>query len=223
MTGGGSIFLPEFNTRTNDPKVIEGEGFGKERRITHGFELHCSHTNHDGGPIEDVNNHIEINWGSPDQHFHLLFLTDITCPDDPNIIPENGGLGKAVGPDTLVGIGEGVYSGSFQGHHYSKEPAILTFILTDAGEPGTSDTSSYIITLKSSGIIVLNTGDAQRRRLPRYRRLQRACPFPDPADGPRARVRIPPYWHPGYPVPALYRQGQPSGRTPSSRISLPPR
>ena len=42
---------------------------------------------------------------------------------------------------------------------YSKEPAIITFILTDAGEPGTSDTSSYIITLKKSGIIVLNTGD----------------------------------------------------------------
>jgi len=154
MTGGGSIFLPNFDTRTNDPKVIEGEGFGKERRITHGFELHCSHD----GDITTVNNHLEINWGSPDQHFHLLFLTDIECPNDLNIQPPPPPF-TLNGPDTLIGVGDGVYSGSFQGKRYSKEPAIITFILTDAGEPGTGDTSSYIITLKKSGIIVLNTGD----------------------------------------------------------------
>jgi len=145
MTGGGSIFLPSGTT------VVGGTG----TRVTHGFELHCK-TTADGG-----NNHLEVNWGKPNQHFHLSSLDAVKCEDNPLI-----NQAPPVAPiDTLIGQGSGFCSGTFKGKKYSKADANISFIFIDAGEPGTSDTASYIITvLNGAGtaddVIVLDTGDA---------------------------------------------------------------
>jgi SdrD B-like domain len=131
MTGGGSIFLPEGG--------VPGAGI----RVTHGFELHCT---------IDANNHLEINWDK--SHFHLQALTSIICLDDPNINPppppSTNGLG-----DTMIGVGTGRFTGTFNGVSYKNATATVEFTFTDAGEPGTSDTASYRITV--NGTVVLDT------------------------------------------------------------------
>ena len=143
MTGGGSIF-------------VDGV------RVTHGFELHCAE------PSELVNNHLEINWGSPNQHFHLLTLTDVECFDT-EIIQQP----REAPIDTLVGVGNGRYSGKFNGKSYLKAAAAISFTLTDGGpekgEPGIFDTSDYVITILDANqdgnandpIVVLNSGGAK--------------------------------------------------------------
>jgi hypothetical protein len=164
MTGGGSIFLP--NSTANN--IIADFGSPKDdRRITHGFQLHCAQHGAKGGDITTVNNRLEINWGSPDSRFHLSYLTAIDCPNDPNIDPPPPPF-TAGGPDTLVGKGVGLFSGTFKGQKYSRVQATISFILTDAGEPGTSDTASYIIMIDKNNnkvaddglsAVVLDTGD----------------------------------------------------------------
>jgi hypothetical protein len=70
--------------------------------------------------------------------------------------------------DKLCGAtGVGLFSGNFNGKNYKKVQATISFILTDAGEPGTSDTASYIIVIDSNNnkkrdageLVVLDTGD----------------------------------------------------------------
>jgi hypothetical protein len=134
MTGGGSIFLPAG--------AIPGQGV----RVTHGFELHCN---------TDANNHLEINWGQPNNHFHLLQLTSVTCLDDPNINPAPPPSTANLG-DTMIGEGTGRFSGTVNGVKYHNVTATVDFKFTDAGEPGTNDTASYKITL-SDGTVVLDS------------------------------------------------------------------
>jgi hypothetical protein len=100
-------------------------------KVTHGFELHC-----DASPP----NNLEVNWGG--NHFHLEMLTSAECVDDPNISPPP----PAAPFDTFIGEGTGKFNGV--------DGATITFTLTDAGEPGTSDTIT--VTIKdSSGATVL--------------------------------------------------------------------
>src|SRR5206468_4076575 len=58
--------------------------------------------------------------------------------------------------DTMIGVGTGRFSGTFNGIKYQNVTATVTFKLTDAGEPGTSDTAYYKITL-SDGTVVLDS------------------------------------------------------------------
>jgi hypothetical protein len=161
MTGGGSVFLPGPVLGPNGQNTVVGGPAGT--RVTHGFQLHCS-----PGPngIQNVNNRLEINWNpatntfnSGAQHFHLSYLTAITCEKDPNINPAPPPFTANL-MNTLIGAGVGEFSGTVGGVTYKKALATVTFILTDAGEPGTSDTASYIVTIISNGLIVLNTGDS---------------------------------------------------------------
>jgi hypothetical protein len=162
MTGGGSVFLPDKVLDPSGKNTVVGGAGGT--RVTHGFQLHCAQNSKTGGPITDVNNRLEINWGKPNQHFHLEYLTAVTCKNIGDIDPAPPPF-TAGGPDTLIGEGIGRYTGTFNGKRYNKAEAKITFILTDAGEPGISDTSSYIVTLTNGtattadDIIVLNTGD----------------------------------------------------------------
>ncbi|HEY3059317.1 MAG TPA: hypothetical protein VGL99_10120 [Chloroflexota bacterium] len=99
---------------------------GAQTRVTHGFELHCNRN--------DDPNRLEINWSANgvENNFHLGDLTSATCSDDPAIIPNPPGANF----DTYVGTGTGTCNGL---------PASISFRLTDAGEPGTSDTAQYTI------------------------------------------------------------------------------
>jgi hypothetical protein len=136
MTGGGSIFLPAG--------AIPGEGV----RVTHGFELHCT-------PSPEANNHLEINWGKSNNHFHLLSLDVVTCDKigNPAPPPATADLGNR-----MIGVGTGRFSGTFNGTRYQNVSATVSFTLTDFGEPGTSDTAKYLITLNDgTGTVVLDT------------------------------------------------------------------
>jgi len=97
-----------------------GGSITPEARVTHGFELHCD--------ASDVPNNLEINNGG--DNFHLVTLTTGTC-----YIDGNG-----------VAYIEGTGTGTFNGVSAYK----ISFTLTDAGEPGTKDFASYVIT-DSSG------------------------------------------------------------------------
>jgi hypothetical protein len=145
MTGGGSIF------------TTSAANIGAGVRVTHGFQLHCT---------VDANNRLEVNWGKPNQHFHLSNLTEVACMDHPFIVqaPPDAPI------DTLIGKGVGNYSGTYKGKKYSRAAAEITFIFIDAGEPGGTngtaphDSASYIITVLNGpgtvdDVIVLNTGD----------------------------------------------------------------
>jgi hypothetical protein len=124
MTGGGSIFLTSAN---------KGKG-SKAVRITHGFELRCDPS--------DSRQNLEINWpGDANQNnFHLTSMVAAQCTDDPAIVPHP----PRVGFDTYIGSGLGTCNG---------QPAAISFVFTDAGEPGTKDTAEYHI----SGACTLDT------------------------------------------------------------------
>jgi len=105
-----------------------GSVFGKgSQRVTHGFELHCD-------PAVGPNN-LEVNWSG--NHFHMEELLTASCPNDPTINPPpppatDGGF------DTFIGTGTGRCNGV--------EGATISFTFTDAGEPGTKDTATFVIT-----------------------------------------------------------------------------
>jgi hypothetical protein len=82
----------------------------------------------------DVPNSLEINW--PDSRFHLSSLTTAQCS-------VNNGVA------TIVGTGVGLYNGTTS--------ATISFTFTDAGEPGTSDLASYLITAGAN--VVLNASN----------------------------------------------------------------
>jgi hypothetical protein len=145
MTGGGSVFLGAG---------MVGGPVGT--RVTHGFELHCN---------IDANNRLEINWGKPNNHFHLLNLTQVECEDTAIIQnPPDAPI------DTLEGTGAGRFTGAFGGVKYSKAPATVEFVFRDGGptrgEPGIYDVASYKITVNGSGAVVLNTDGTDADAIP---------------------------------------------------------
>jgi len=117
-------------------------------RVTHGFELHCDP---EIGP-----NNLEINWG-PGNHFHLEELLTAVCTDDPAIVPRP----PSADFDTFNGTGTGTCNGV--------EGATITFVLTDAGEPGKLDFASFEITGCPGGLTLsvsgnLNKGNQQAHK-----------------------------------------------------------
>lgn len=118
MTGGGKL-------------AIAGNEHGTTQ-VTHGFELYCNINN---GP-----NNLQINWfdaAGNENHFHLESLISsnisIVCYDDPNAIqkPPTAPL------DTFQAQGIGKLNGV--------DGATIYFELKDAGEPGSSDWTSFVI------------------------------------------------------------------------------
>src|SRR6185295_17025223 len=80
MTGGGSVFLSDIRGTVGGPIGT---------RVTHGFDLHSAQSSKKGD-ITTVNNHLEINWNpstAGSQHFHLQYLTAVSCLNNPNIDP----------------------------------------------------------------------------------------------------------------------------------------
>lgn len=125
MTGGGSIFT--------GPGETPPEG----TRVTHGFELHCD--------VSQKPNNFEVNThpsGGGGDRFHLEQMTSVTCYDDPSINPTP----PAAPFDTLVGTGTGTWDGQ---SGYTAQ-----WKLTDAGEPGTSDTWSMTITDPNNNVVL---------------------------------------------------------------------
>jgi len=117
--------------------------------------LHCAQITAKGGPIEDVNNHLEINWNQ--SQFHLFSLSSVECFD--TVIVQ--APPKSAPIDTLHGIGDGRFSGTFNGHDYKQAAAKIEFTLTDGGpakgEPGIDDTANYkIIVLDGNGDGIAN-------------------------------------------------------------------
>ncbi len=120
---------------TGGGSVFETDGI----RVTHGFELHCD--------TSDVPNRLEINWAG--QRFHLKTLVSAFCFKDPTI--------NAAHPtnifNTYVGAGTGLLDGA--------PGASANWTFTDAGEPGTNDTTTIVIK-DSDGTVVLSvSGDLE--------------------------------------------------------------
>ena len=148
VTGSGTALSTNLATRSVTLTVVEGgttvvtftnratvqgrfTGGGSiftssGERVTHGFELHCS-------TMQRPNN-LEINFGK--NKFKLTDLTSIACSYDSN-----------TGVATMTGTGTGSYNGV--------AGASISFTFTDAGEPGTDDVASYVIT-NANGTIVLD-------------------------------------------------------------------
>ena len=144
MTGGGSVFL--------DTGMIGGP---VGTRVTHGFQLHCT---------TEANNRLEINWGKPNSHFHLLELTAVECLDTGIVqAPPEAPI------DTLIATGSGLFTGAFGGTRYAKAAATVEIVFRDGGptrgEPGVDDVASYKVTL-SNGVVVLNTDGADADSVP---------------------------------------------------------
>lgn len=114
-------------------------------RVTHGFELHCTAT--------DEPNNLQVNWGKGNR-FHLTGLTSASCSDDPAISPEP----PAASFDTHRGSGTGKYNGV--------PGATAEWTITDAGEPGTSDTVTLTVRDAANNVVLtvsgpLNNGNHQ--------------------------------------------------------------
>jgi len=125
---------------------------GETFRVTHGFELHCAFPE---GAAPATPNNLEINWQGGN-NFHLPALTSAVCVDSPEIGPAP----PQAGFDTLFGEGTGLLNGT---------PASISFTITDAGEPGTSDALQVLISqggsvrLQCTGL--LDRGNHQAHRL----------------------------------------------------------
>lgn len=114
-----------------------GSIFCGDIRVTHGFELHCD-------PAVGPDN-LEINWA--DHQFHLTGVTGVECINDPTIAPPPPNAPF----DTMILTGTGRLDGVDGAHIYVK--------LTDAGEPGTSDTLTVAIDPPGSGgASIINCG-----------------------------------------------------------------
>jgi hypothetical protein len=126
-----------------------GSIFTKEGgRVTHGFELHCDP---EVGP-----NNLEINWGGGN-NFHLTELLTAICTDDPTIAPRP----PSADFDTYNGTGTGLCN--------NVPGATITFVLTDAGEPGKKDFASFEISGCPGGLTLsvsgnLNKGNQQAHK-----------------------------------------------------------
>jgi hypothetical protein len=139
--------LPGRMTGGGSIFTTAGEIPGAGIQVTHGFEIRCDATDH--RQSLEVNIHDAAN-----DNFHLDDLTAATCIDAANIQPQP----PAAPFDTFIGVGKGSLNG-VPGY-------TINFVFTDAGEPGTADTASYLIWLdtNNNGIVdgtevpVLKTG-----------------------------------------------------------------
>lgn len=118
-------------------------------RVTHGFTLHCD-------PATSPQR-LEINWDKGDK-FHLETLTSAYCADNPSIGPAQ----PKADFDTYKGFGAGRFNGE---SGYS-----ISFVFTDAGEPGTEDTARITIKDPNGNVVlsvsttVLDKGNHQAHR-----------------------------------------------------------
>ncbi len=141
MTGGGKVFIG------NEEVQIGGDEF-----MTHGFEIHC-----DRSPP----NNLQVNWrtGSGTDRFHLEELTTASCIDDPTITPNPPNAFV----DTFIGTGTGRYNG--------QNGATIQFRFTDAGEPGSADMVTIVVTFLGDEVLnvsgPLQQGDQQMHCPPR--------------------------------------------------------
>lgn len=103
--------------------------------VTHGFELHCD--------VNDLPNNLQINWDGGNK-FHLESLTDVRCFDSPGI---SAGQPRS-DFDRMEGSGIGTYNG--------QDAARITFVLTDAGEPGKNDFARFRINFDGSTVLNVN-------------------------------------------------------------------
>ncbi len=111
-------------------------------KVTHGFNLPCDAS-------EDSGN-LQINWDSGNR-FHLEDLVSAACVDDPAVSPHP----PAAPFDTHRGSGTGRFNG---------EPgATATWIMVDAGEPGTNDLWSLVI-VDANGNTVLSFANKKLER-----------------------------------------------------------
>lgn len=121
MTGGGSVcYLPGGCVETT------GESSG---RITHGFELHCRESS-------DPNN-LQINDHIGNRAFHLEILSQANCFYDASINPKP----PAAGFNTYVGQGFVRLNTDGTDQLYCAQ-----WKFTDAGEPGSKDQATIVIT-----------------------------------------------------------------------------
>lgn len=115
-------------------------------RVTHGFELRCD--------AKDKRQNLEINWEG--SRFHLENLTAAYCFDDPNVQAGQPSQ-KKTAVDTYQGVGTGRYNGV--------SGATAKWVITDDGEPGTTDRFSIEVTAGGSVVLwadgVLDRGNHQ--------------------------------------------------------------
>jgi hypothetical protein len=133
---------------TGGGTLEKGKGKGKVG-VSHGFELHCN-------PNESPNN-LEVNWNNSSDRFHLDTLTSAICVDDPNINQKP----PAADFDTYIGQGVGSYNGV--------PGATISWLFTDAGEPGTKDYAEMTITDVGGNVVLtvagsLNQGNQQAHK-----------------------------------------------------------
>lgn len=119
------------------PQRMTGGGTVGNTTVRHGFELHCTGT-------EEPNN-LQVSWGRNNK-FHLDSLDSTACSDDVDI---NEGQPVA-GMDTFAGEGTGHYNGR-PGH-------TISFVFTDAGEPGVDDTADITITAPDLTVVLSASG-----------------------------------------------------------------
>lgn len=115
----------------NSDQSVEYSG-----RTTHGMVLHCDTRNL---------NQLQINWEG--NIFHLISLDSAMCPDTAGIAPNPPDAAF----DTFIGFGEGKLNGA--------PGATISFVFTDAGEPGVADTAQITI-LNPDGWQVLEIAGA---------------------------------------------------------------
>ena len=135
MTGGGSVFVASENM------TVHTNGGTDPFRVTHGFEIHCGSDANQAGPPP---NNLEVNW--PGHQFHMDNLTLGHCECNATLLPPNP---PSAGFNEFVGAGTGKLDGA--------DGASISFIFTDQGERGTSDTESMTI-MDPSGSPVLSFG-----------------------------------------------------------------
>ena len=120
---------------TGGGTLEKGQGKGKVG-VSHGFELHCN--------PDELPNNLEVNWNNNSDRFHLETLISATCIDDPNIseVPPVAGF------DTYIGEGIGRYNGV--------SGATITWMFTDAGEPGKDNDYGEMTITDADGTVVLS-------------------------------------------------------------------
>lgn len=133
VLGGRSVVIAPAGDR-----FMTGGGSLRATGVRHGAVLHC--TVSDPGPDK-----LQVNWDKG-KKFHLEELTEAACTDDPNIDE-----GKPVaGFDTYTGKGTGRYNGV--------SGATAEWVITDAGEPGRSDTLTIKITDANGNVVLDQSG-----------------------------------------------------------------
>jgi uncharacterized repeat protein (TIGR02543 family) len=120
---------------TGGGTLEKGKGKGKVG-VSHGFELHCN--------PDELPNNLEVNWNNNSDKFHLETLTSATCIDDPTISEAP----PVAGFDTYIGEGIGRYNGV--------PGATITWIFTDAGEPGKDNDYGEMTITDADGVVVLS-------------------------------------------------------------------